>query len=62
MSDELFAKNYLHDLASLLPKLDARRLGEAIATMRKVRDEGKTIFICGNGEALRSRRRWSSTL
>ncbi len=49
MSDETFAKNYLHDLASLLPKLDTRRLGEAIATMRKVRDEGKTIYICGNG-------------
>ena len=25
MSDELFAKNYLQDLGSLLPKLDARR-------------------------------------
>ncbi len=49
MSDETFAKNYLHDLASLLPKLDTRRLGEAITTMRKVRDEGKTIYICGNG-------------
>jgi D-sedoheptulose 7-phosphate isomerase len=49
MSDEQFAKNYLNDLASLLPKLDTKRLGEAIATMRKVRDSGKTIYICGNG-------------
>jgi D-sedoheptulose 7-phosphate isomerase len=49
MSDEQFAKDYLRDLASLLPKLDATRLGEAIATMRKARDEGKTIYICGNG-------------
>ena len=49
MSDELFAKNYLSDLAGLIPKLDSKRIGEAIATMRKVRDEGKTIYICGNG-------------
>jgi D-sedoheptulose 7-phosphate isomerase len=49
MSDELFAKNYLHDLSSLLPKLDTKRIGEAITAMRKCRDEGKTIFICGNG-------------
>ena len=49
MSDQAFAQNYLKDLASLLPQLDTARLGEAIATMRKVRDEGKTIYICGNG-------------
>jgi len=49
MSDELFARNYLQDLASLVPKLDAKRLGEAISTMRQVRDSGHTIYICGNG-------------
>jgi D-sedoheptulose 7-phosphate isomerase len=49
MSDQLFAQNYLNDLASLLTKLDAKRIAEAIVTMRKVRDEGKTIYICGNG-------------
>lgn len=49
MSDKQFAENYVRDLASLLPKLDAGRIAEAIAAMRKVRDEGKTIYICGNG-------------
>jgi D-sedoheptulose 7-phosphate isomerase len=49
MTDEVFARNYLQDLAGLLPKLNAARIGEAIATMRAVRDAGQTIFICGNG-------------
>jgi D-sedoheptulose 7-phosphate isomerase len=49
MSDEAFTKNYLSDLASLLPKLDANRIAQAIHVMRKTRDDGKTIFICGNG-------------
>ena len=49
MSDERFAVDYLRDLSSLLPKLDARRIGEAITAVRKVRDDGKTIYICGNG-------------
>jgi D-sedoheptulose 7-phosphate isomerase len=49
MSDERFAVNYLTDLASLLPKLDTKRIGEAITAVRKVRDDNKTIYICGNG-------------
>jgi D-sedoheptulose 7-phosphate isomerase len=49
MSDETFAKNYLQDLGTLLPRLDARRIGEAIATLRAVRDNDKTVYICGNG-------------
>jgi len=49
MTDVAFAKDYLHDLAELLPKLDTNRIAEAIAAMRKARDEGKTIYICGNG-------------
>jgi D-sedoheptulose 7-phosphate isomerase len=49
MSDTQFAENYLRDLTSLLPKLDVGRIAEAIAAMRTVRDEGKTIYICGNG-------------
>ncbi len=49
MSDERFAINYLTDLAGLLPKLDTKRIGEAITAVRKVRDDNKTIYICGNG-------------
>ncbi len=49
MNDAGFARNYLTELASLLPQLDADRIGKAIALMRAVRDNGKTIYICGNG-------------
>lgn len=49
MVDQDFAKNYLSDLHSLLPKLDTARIAEAIATLRSVRDNDKTIYICGNG-------------
>lgn len=49
MSDAQFAKNYLTDLAALLPKLDTDKLGQVITAMRAVRDAGKTVYICGNG-------------
>jgi len=49
MSDEQFAKNYLQDLGSLLPRLETARIAEAIATLRAVRDNDKTVYICGNG-------------
>lgn len=49
MSDTAFAENYLNKLTELLPKLDREKLGETIAKMREVRDNDKTIYICGNG-------------
>ena len=49
MSDHQFTINYLDDLSALLPKLDRQRIAEAIAAVRKVRDDNKTIYICGNG-------------
>ena len=49
MSDEQFAKNYLTELAGLLPKLDTKKIAEALAWMRAARDSDKTIYICGNG-------------
>lgn len=49
MNDQTFARNYLNDLASLLPKLDDERIAQAIAWMREVRDAGRMIYICGNG-------------
>jgi D-sedoheptulose 7-phosphate isomerase len=49
MSDIEFTKNYLTELAGLLPKLNAEKLAQAIADMRACRDAGKTIYICGNG-------------
>ena len=49
MSDIQFVRDYLEDLASLLPRLDSERLAEAIQSMRTTRDNGNTIYICGNG-------------
>ena len=36
-------------LSVLLPRLDAARIGQAIAALRGVRDNDKTVYICGNG-------------
>ncbi len=49
MTDEAFVKGYIEDLGSLLTRLDSGRLAEAITWMRTARDNGNTIFICGNG-------------
>lgn len=49
MSDQTFATNYLEDLGSLLPRLDSSKISKAISWMRTARDQGRTIFICGNG-------------
>jgi D-sedoheptulose 7-phosphate isomerase len=49
MSDQKFAQDYLSDLASLLPKLDTEKIGEAVAALRTARDNDKMIYICGNG-------------
>jgi len=47
--DVAFTRAYLNDLAGLLTRLDAERIGEAIACLRRARDEDRTIYICGNG-------------
>jgi D-sedoheptulose 7-phosphate isomerase len=49
MTDVSFTKNYLTELAALLPRLDSDKIAQAIGDMRTARDAGKTIYICGNG-------------
>lgn len=49
MSDTAFADNYLNGLTELLPKIDRELLGKTIAAMREIRDNDKTVYICGNG-------------
>ena len=49
MSDEQFAKDYITQLHDLLPRLDTAKIAETIAAMRTVRDNGKMVYICGNG-------------
>ena len=49
MTDRDFSQAYLDDLASLLPRLDADAIGRAIKRLREARDQGKSVYICGNG-------------
>jgi D-sedoheptulose 7-phosphate isomerase len=49
MTDRSFAQDYLDDLGTLITKLDAEALAAAIARLRRARDQGKCIYICGNG-------------
>ena len=49
MDDRGFAQAYLDDLAALLPRLDAEDVGRAIQRLRQARDQGRCVYICGNG-------------
>lgn len=49
MTDNGFVERYLDDLMGVIHKLDADALNRAIGCLRDVRDNDKTIFICGNG-------------
>jgi len=47
MSD--FVKNYLSDLTSVIQQIDPQPLERVIECMREARDQGRTLFTCGNG-------------
>lgn len=44
-----FAASYLHKLAAIIPQINADQVQQAINVLQTARDEGKTIFSCGNG-------------
>jgi D-sedoheptulose 7-phosphate isomerase len=44
-----FVDQYLSDLGTLLTRLDSARIAQAIEWLREARDQGRTIYICGNG-------------
>ena len=49
MALEGFVKQYLDDLGSLLPRLDTQAIAQAIVWLREACDQGRMIYICGNG-------------
>jgi len=49
MTYKQFTTDYLSNLSSLIPKLDADAIGKAVECLRDARDAGKTVYICGNG-------------
>jgi D-sedoheptulose 7-phosphate isomerase len=44
-----FVQSYLTDLASAVGGLDADALARAVECLRNARDQGKTVYSCGNG-------------
>jgi len=49
MKQENFVRNYLNGLGELLPKLDDAAITKAIECLRDAAQQGRTIYICGNG-------------
>jgi len=49
MGNNGFAKSYLDNMTALVPKLDAKAIDSAVQCMRQARDQGKSVYICGNG-------------
>lgn len=49
MPDSQFAKNYLNGLHTVLEGLDPDAIEQAIVAIRDARDNGRTVFSCGNG-------------
>lgn len=44
-----FADNYRAELHRAIDSIDTAAVGRAIALLREARDQGRTIFVCGNG-------------
>ncbi|MDQ6706895.1 MAG: SIS domain-containing protein [Acidobacteriota bacterium] len=44
-----FAEQYRTDLVATIEKIDATRVQQAIQLFEDARDNGKHIFVCGNG-------------
>ncbi len=49
MAQQDFARAYLNELVGLLPKLDTDAIHRAVECMCDARDQGRTIYSCGNG-------------
>jgi len=49
MSQNGFAQRYLDELGGVLKGLDTAAVDRAVARLCKARDDGSTIFACGNG-------------
>jgi D-sedoheptulose 7-phosphate isomerase len=49
MDVKRFVQSYLDDLASVIQRLDAEALERAVSCLRTARDQGNTVYTCGNG-------------
>ena len=44
-----FSESYKQQLIETIDKIDDRKVSEAAAWLAQARDEGRHIFVCGNG-------------
>ena len=44
-----FVKDYLSDLKRTLEGLDPNAIGRAISWLKEARDDGRFLYVCGNG-------------
>ena len=45
----LFPQNYQRELLKVIEAIDTEQVGQAIEMLAQARDEGRRIFVCGNG-------------
>jgi D-sedoheptulose 7-phosphate isomerase len=45
----VFPEQYRNELLQAIGSLDLQKVGEAIQILTRARDEGRRIFVCGNG-------------
>jgi D-sedoheptulose 7-phosphate isomerase len=46
---DAFSYSYKSELLQAIETIDLEKVGQAIETLRKAREEGRRIFVCGNG-------------
>ena len=44
-----FPQQYKTDVLKAIDTIDLEKVGQAIAILRQARDEGRRVFVCGNG-------------
>ena len=50
-----FPFSYKAALLSAIETIDLEKVGQAIETLRRAREEGRRIFVCGNGGSASTR-------
>src|ERR1043166_9505478 len=44
-----FLRNYQTDVLGVIQAIDLEKIGQVIEALARARDEGRRIFVCGNG-------------
>src|SRR5215510_382909 len=49
VTPSVFSSSYREDLQKTIDLIDTAKVGRAIELLREARDQGRAIFVCGNG-------------